>query len=124
MSLLFVYGTLKRGYRNHRLLGDSALVSENRTKERFRMLDLEHFPAVVVDDPVSRISGELFRVDSKTLDVIDGFEGKWFFREEVLLDNGSKAGMYFLSSHVTHENYTVIESGFWENNDGNRRGCK
>ncbi|NYT19576.1 MAG: gamma-glutamylcyclotransferase [Methanosarcinales archaeon] len=124
MSLLFVYGTLKCGYRNHHLLGDSVLVSEVCTKERFRMLDMQDFPGVVMSDPISRISGELFNVDGETLDVIDDLEGKWFFREEVLLENGSKAGMYFLSPDVQYERYSVIESGSWANNDENGGGCK
>ncbi|WP_052402759.1 gamma-glutamylcyclotransferase family protein [Methanococcoides methylutens] len=119
MSLLFVYGTLKTGYRNHHLLGDSVLVSEVCTKARFRMLDMQDFPGVVMGDPLSRICGELFVVDDETLDSIDDLEGKWFFREEVLLDNGSKAGMYFLSPDVQHERYSVIDSGLWNNNDEN-----
>ncbi|WP_135612480.1 gamma-glutamylcyclotransferase [Methanococcoides sp. AM1] len=75
MSLLFVYGTLKCGYCNHHLLGDSVLVSKNYTKERFRMLDMNEFPGVVMSEPESRISGELFNVDSETLDIIDDLEG-------------------------------------------------
>ncbi|WP_135604616.1 gamma-glutamylcyclotransferase [Methanococcoides sp. NM1] len=124
MSLLFVYGTLKSGYCNHHLLGNSVLVSENCTKERFRMLDMKDFPGVVMSEPTSRISGELFNVDRETLNAIDDLEGKWFFREDVLLDNGSKAGMYFLSPNVPHEKFPVIESGCWENNDVKTRGCK
>ncbi|UGV41175.1 gamma-glutamylcyclotransferase [Methanococcoides orientis] len=119
MSLLFVYGTLKSGYCNHHLLGDSVLVSEVCTKAKFRMLDMQDFPGVVMSEPASRISGELFDVDGETLDVIDDLEGKWFFRGEVLLDNGSKAGMYFLSPDVQHERYSVIESGLWSNDDEN-----
>lgn len=113
MSLLFVYGSLKKGCSNHHLLEDSVLVSESFTDERFRMLNLEYFPGVVKGEPVSRISGEVYDVGNETLDVLDDFEGKWFYREDVLLDNGSKAAMYFLSAQVPCERYSVIGSGNW-----------
>jgi gamma-glutamylcyclotransferase (GGCT)/AIG2-like uncharacterized protein YtfP len=114
MSLLFVYGTLKKGCSNHHLLSNSVLVSETFTEGQFRMLDLEFFPGVVEGEPVSRIYGELYDVDTETVDVLDVFEGKWFYREKVLLENGSKAAMYFLSAKVPFEMYPVISSGNWE----------
>ncbi|MEL4304884.1 gamma-glutamylcyclotransferase family protein [Methanococcoides sp. LMO-2] len=113
MSLLFVYGTLKKGCCNHHLLENSVPVSEAFTEDRFRMLNLEYFPGVVKGKPVSRISGEVYDVVNETLDVLDEFEGKWFYREDVLLGNGSKAAMYFLSAEVPCERYPVIGSGNW-----------
>lgn len=113
MNLLFVYGTLKKGCSNHHLLGNLAPVSENFTDKQFRMLDLGHFPAVVKDEKVSRIYGELYNVGSEMLKVLDDFEGKWFNRDEVVLDDGSRAAMYFLSAEVPCERYPVIRSGNW-----------
>ena len=78
MNFLFVYGTLKRGHKNHHLLDGSSFVSENCTEKKFQMLDMGDFPAAVNDLPISTIVGELFNVDDRALSDIDGFEGNWF----------------------------------------------
>lgn len=77
------------------------------------MLDMGDFPAVVKDDPVSSIVGESFNVDDRTLSNIDRFEGKWFCREEVILEDSSVAWMYFLSDDVSYKGCSSIVSGTW-----------
>ncbi|WP_440952302.1 gamma-glutamylcyclotransferase family protein [Methanococcoides sp. FTZ1] len=119
MSLLFVYGTLKKGCCNHHLLGDSTFVCEASTATEFRMLDLEYFPGVVMGEPGSKISGELYNADNELLKVLDEFEGKWFCRKNVLLDNGSETWMYFLSPAAPCEKYPVISSGKWKDHPVN-----
>ncbi|MCD4801186.1 MAG: gamma-glutamylcyclotransferase [Methanococcoides sp.] len=118
MNFLFVYGTLKKGHKNHYLLAGSSFVSENCTEDNFQMLDMGDFPAVVKDDPVSSIVGELFSVDDSTLSAIDGFEGKWFCREEVLLKDSCVAWMYFLSDNVSYEGCSSIVPGIWLKDKG------
>ncbi|NOQ48330.1 MAG: hypothetical protein GQ576_04205 [Methanococcoides sp.] len=118
MNLLFAYGTLKKGHKNHHLLTGSSFVSENCTEDKFQMLDMGDFTAVVKDDPVSSIVGELFSVDDSTLSAIDGFEGKWFCREEVLLKDSSVAWMYFLSDDVSYGGRSPIVSGIWLKDEG------
>ncbi|MDA0525619.1 gamma-glutamylcyclotransferase family protein [Methanococcoides alaskense] len=113
MNFLFAYGTLKKGHMNHHLLAGSSFVSENCTEDKFQMLDMGDFPAVVKDDPVSSIVGELFSVDDSTLSAIDGFEGKWFCREEVLLQDSCVVWMYFLSNNVSYEGCSSIVPGIW-----------
>ncbi|ABE51304.1 gamma-glutamylcyclotransferase family protein [Methanococcoides burtonii] len=118
MNLLFVYGTLKRGYVNHHLLERSTFVLETCTEKKFQILDMGDFPAVVKDVPVSTIDGELFNVDDSTLSDIDAFEGEWFSREEVVLQDSSIAWMYFLSEYVSHEGCPSITSGTWQKDKG------
>ncbi|NPE27940.1 gamma-glutamylcyclotransferase [Methanococcoides sp. SA1] len=118
MNLLFVYGTLKRGYVNHHLLERSTFVLETCTEKKFQILDMGDFPAVVKDVPVSTIDGELFNVDDGTLSDIDAFEGKWFERGEVVLQDSSIAWMYYLSEDVSHEGCSSIASGTWLKDKG------
>ncbi len=44
---VFVYGTLRRGQRNHALLGSGRLLGSFVTRPLYTMLDLGAYPAVV-----------------------------------------------------------------------------
>ncbi|MCD4807421.1 MAG: gamma-glutamylcyclotransferase [Methanococcoides sp.] len=118
MNFLFVYGTLKKGHKNHHLLDGASFVSENCTEDKFQMLDMGDFPSVVKENPVSSIVGELFSVDDSTLSAIDRFEGKWFCREKVLLKDSCVAWMYFLSDDVSYGGRSSIVSGIWLKDKG------
>ncbi|MFK7778008.1 MAG: gamma-glutamylcyclotransferase family protein [Gimesia sp.] len=88
-SLIFVYGTLKRGYcRSHHLTGQMFL-GEAVTSPGYLMYDCGEYPGLVVDinDGVS-IQGELWSVDEKGISLLDQVEGvaeNWFSRESVAL---------------------------------------
>ncbi len=74
-TLLFVYGTLRRGFANHEVyLGDALYVGEAITKERFALF-VDDFPYLTKSARVSQIVGELYRVDGRTLEHIDCLEG-------------------------------------------------
>jgi gamma-glutamylcyclotransferase (GGCT)/AIG2-like uncharacterized protein YtfP len=47
---LFVYGTLKRGQRNHRLIADQRFLGEATTEPRYRVFDLGPYPGLVIDE--------------------------------------------------------------------------
>ncbi len=82
--LVFVYGTLKKGFGNHRLLASAELLGAAQTVERFAMYSTG-VPIVVKEESVSPIFGELYRVDEETLVCLDSLEGHpdWYRREEV-----------------------------------------
>lgn len=99
--LLFVYGTLKQGFDNHNLIDGSYFVGTGRTVRRFAMYK-EIVPYVTKAEAISPIHGELHRVHSSVLDMLDLFEGNpvWNCREqvEVVLDQDNStviAWMYF-----------------------------
>jgi gamma-glutamylcyclotransferase (GGCT)/AIG2-like uncharacterized protein YtfP len=74
-KLVFVYGSLKRGYWNNRLLATSRFLAEAITVEdNFVMYD-GAFPYVATGG-ISKIKGELFEVDNEeTLRNLDRLEG-------------------------------------------------
>ncbi len=99
-QLLFVYGTLKRGFGNNLLLRNAEFVGEATTIESdaFIMLTNGRFPAVYRKDQCGdAVSGELYRVTPEELRRVDELEGHpcWYVRQEVET-TGGKAWMYFL----------------------------
>jgi gamma-glutamylcyclotransferase (GGCT)/AIG2-like uncharacterized protein YtfP len=74
MHRVFVYGTLKRGFRNHRFLEGSSFAGEAYTLTPYRMLD-GRFPVLRDNGPdLQRVSGELFEIDDRTLAKLDDLE--------------------------------------------------
>lgn len=112
---VFVYGTLKRGCSNCDLLKNNDFISGTYTANNFTMLDFGIFPGVV-DGNTSKIYGELYDVDSDTLESIDEFEGEWFCRDVTRLGNGISAFMYFLVKipKAFQKKYDIVENGNWK----------
>ena len=74
MPCVFVYGTLKRGFRNHRFLEKASFVGEAYTVMHYRMLD-GSFPVLRESGPDRMpISGEVYDVDARTLIKLDDLE--------------------------------------------------
>jgi gamma-glutamylaminecyclotransferase len=89
MTILFVYGALKRGQRNHRLIADQTFLGEVATEPRYRVFDLGPYPGLVVDEANGlAVRGELWAVSACCLAELDEFEevpGP-FVRETVAID--------------------------------------
>jgi gamma-glutamylaminecyclotransferase len=76
MTRIFVYGTLKRGSRNHRLLQDQRFVGAARTPPAFRLYQLDGYPGMVAAAEDGRsIEGEIWEVDAACLAKLDDLEG-------------------------------------------------
>jgi gamma-glutamylcyclotransferase (GGCT)/AIG2-like uncharacterized protein YtfP len=73
--LLFVYGTLKRGFRNNFYLEDQDFVEEVDTRPLYRLFDNGYFPMMVEDlDHGYSVSGEIWEVDDDFIEIIDDHE--------------------------------------------------
>jgi gamma-glutamylaminecyclotransferase len=73
-TILFVYGTLKRGGRNHRLIADQRFLGEAVTAPRYRLYDLGSHPGMVADAGGLAVRGELWEVNGCVLLELDDFE--------------------------------------------------
>lgn len=72
---VFVYGTLKKGHGNHRVLGNSLFLGKAVTKEKHILTDCG-FPYMVPDSDGELVSGELYCVDDPAvLEGLDRLEG-------------------------------------------------
>src|SRR5262249_53161627 len=74
-ALLFLYGTLKRGCRNHHLVAGQEFLGPARTLPRYRLYDSGLYPCLVEDTMQGcAIAGELWRVEADALERLDEFE--------------------------------------------------
>lgn len=120
MYKVFVYGTLKRGEGNHRLLEESKFIG-NDVLKGFKLYDLPYgFPCVVKSNSNDdEVSGEVYEVDSQTLErlnILEGYCEKGFkynhydrLEEKTILDNNVFVYVYT----ETPDNGTLIKDGCW-----------
>lgn len=89
-KLIFVYGTLKKGYGNNTLLHSAEFVGNAQTVRPFKMYSYGGFPVVFEtnDDKSAPVYGEMYRVkDARTMHSLDSLEGHpdWFCRTPVVV---------------------------------------
>lgn len=101
-TLLFVYGTLKRGCHNHRFIAGQNFLGLAETVPGYRLYDLGGYPGLVArPDAPEGVRGEVWSVDDETLKRLDAFEGVHeglYRREPVQLAApyaGQSIGAYF-----------------------------
>jgi gamma-glutamylaminecyclotransferase len=76
MTVLFVYGTLKRGGSNHAFLSGQRFIGAARTAPGFVLYSLGDYPGMVRAPGDTRgVTGELWAVDDGCLAEIDRLEG-------------------------------------------------
>ncbi|MFT3991455.1 MAG: gamma-glutamylcyclotransferase family protein [Luteolibacter sp.] len=73
LSLVFVYGTLRRGGTNHFRMDGTEFVAEGAVIGR--MYAIDWYPGLVLDPEGDRIVGEVYAVGSARLRALDEFEG-------------------------------------------------
>jgi gamma-glutamylaminecyclotransferase len=103
-SLLFVYGTLKRGQRSHHLLWGQEFLGEAQTAPKYRLYDAGHYP-LLVEDPANglAIKGEVWRIDDAVLGRLDQWEGvpELYSRRSITLEmEVSPVWAYFYNGDV------------------------
>ena len=75
-TLLFVYGTLKRGCSNHAYLADQTYVGDARTLPGYQLYDLGGYPGIVIEaDDRDGVIGEVWSVNDAGLQRLDRLEG-------------------------------------------------
>jgi len=110
--LVFVYGTLKRGFPNHFFLGRASFVGSGWTVECFALY-VDEYPGVFRDEQVSRVQGEVYAVSDAMLARLDVLEDHpaLYRREQtdVALDDGRvvNAWIYF----YPHRGGRLLEGG-------------
>ncbi len=126
---MFVYGTLKRGDRNHYLLANSEFLGEARTRAPvWRLVEIcepGHYPYPAAEEHGNgHIFGEVYRVDAATLAALDALEaeGEDYVRKKIEVAGFEDVRTYIgmMTEHRFEASPRIIrtESGyFWRGDD-------
>jgi gamma-glutamylcyclotransferase (GGCT)/AIG2-like uncharacterized protein YtfP len=112
--LYAVYGTLRVGFGNNRLLNNEhcTYLGTEITAPKFHMVSLGGFPGVILNGKQS-ITIEVFRVNSKDVEQrLDWLEGYPSFYQKTVIDTQwGKTNMYILNDSYLKNKQ--VESGDW-----------
>lgn len=124
MTLVFVYGTLKRGNFNNRILAGAAFIGKAKTAPIYRMLSNGAFPYLIHAGNGIPCHGEIYEVDDETLARLDQLEGVpyHYVRKTIVINGTDMAGLGIATRNVNAyllERPLVtplpeIESGNWD----------
>jgi gamma-glutamylcyclotransferase (GGCT)/AIG2-like uncharacterized protein YtfP len=108
---VFVYGTLKRGFGNHRLLAGSRYVGEATIAGR--MHSLAAFPAVTLDGKPETIHGEVFEVDAPTMERLDRLEGVPNFYHRLQVQTSAGGAWVYVMAATKIASCPAVPGGRW-----------
>lgn len=111
--LVFVYGTLRTGYGNNRLLVTARRLGDHLTDPKYTMYNTGRFP-YVAEGGKQAITGEVWQVTGDVLRNLDGLEGHpdFYCRKQDISTKWGDAWIYLLDGS---DNCPIIESGDWSN---------
>jgi gamma-glutamylcyclotransferase (GGCT)/AIG2-like uncharacterized protein YtfP len=114
--LYAVYGTLRNGFGNNRLLQNDYVeyMGEERTAPNYKMVSLGGFPGVIPNGEQS-ILIEVFKVKSpvveRNLDSLEGYPR--FYQKMEIETQWGIANMYILSEEQ-YGKHKIVEGGDWK----------
>lgn len=113
MHKVLVYGTLKKGFSNHRRLESSKLLNDN-VFFTGTMASLGAFPCCTQHGN-TKIKGELYEVDDDTLRSLDSLESHpSFYERKVVHTSAGPAWVYLIDEpHRYEQGARIVKSGVW-----------
>lgn len=125
-EIVFVYGSLKKGFGNHGFVEDQDYLGYAKSASRdYAMISLGAFPAVCRYPNGTKVAGELYSVDAPTMVALDRLEGNGNlyrrYQEDFINDKGEtvKAWIYIMPIQIARAVYSRSGSGGHQiHNDG------
>jgi gamma-glutamylaminecyclotransferase len=100
---VFVYGTLRKGMRNHYVLKGATFVQHDCTLPEYTLLHMDAAYPGMIRGGITDIPGEVWSVSEDMLKRIDTFEGVHqgiFSRVTIPLKSGISAHAYLFNSKI------------------------
>ncbi len=129
---IFVYGSLRKGLRNHHYLQNSEYVGDFTSEKQFHLITYKnlHFPYLLenaeIDKPMNFVTGEIYKVKNDILKKIDNLEynSELYERKKYIFKNNEQeieAYVYILIKPIIldyikenlDKDYFLIKSGDW-----------
>ena len=111
--LMFVYGTLKKGYGNHHIMKPAVFVGDDTISGT--MYSFGDYPAIVAGKDI--IHGELWKISTEQRKRIDHMEGHPFLFKRLLTHtrSGKFAWVYWFQAaeKLSQEKIPILHSGRW-----------
>jgi gamma-glutamylaminecyclotransferase len=111
--LLFVYGTLKKGYGNHdRLMHNAKFIGEAISPMPVYKMQTVAFPLVwrELNGNGARVKGEVYQIDDNTLAKCDQLEGypRMYLRERAMFRVGAKLLIAWIYLWQGEQHYETV----------------
>ncbi len=114
MKKIAVYGSLRKGFGNNRLIADSEQLTTEVVKIPYKMVSLGGFPGLVPVKEPQDITIEVWNVDDQTYRNVERLEGyPHFYQKDTIQTSEGDADVYVLLSGE-FANYAAIEGGDWK----------
>ena len=109
-----VYGSLRKGLGNHRLLESSEFLGVSELPDCFKMYSLGAFPYVSKEITPHPVVCEVYSIDDATLQNLDFLEGypSFYDREEVELEGFGACNVYYIRNDDGYKG-DEIDTGDW-----------
>ncbi len=90
MTRIGVYGTLKRGEANARLLRGARFVGGTKVHAPYRLHGNREYPMLTPSAEIHPLFVEIYLVDRPLLEALDRFEGRFGYRRVTVMPEGGE----------------------------------
>lgn len=115
-----VYGSLRQGLHNHRLLEGDTYIGQFETEPIYSLIDLGSYPGLLKNGNTPIIM-EVYEVDAEKLsrlDSLEGYRGKDvpsnFYNREKIDSPYGRIFVYFYNKNSDYIRSLAIETGDWK----------
>jgi gamma-glutamylcyclotransferase (GGCT)/AIG2-like uncharacterized protein YtfP len=117
-GILFVYGTLKKGFDNHHYLNGADYLGTG-TVQGYQLLDLGEYPGCFPGDRILPV--EIYRISAEMLSEIDRLEEvpDLYHRKRVTAEGGEEGWIYILNGDPDSlkSSYSLCPDNIWIKKD-------
>jgi len=98
VTLLFVYGTLRKGEEADYLLNEAKFLGPTKTASGYELIPYQKDYTALITGK-GKVAGELYEVSDKLLSALDNYEDDIYMRTSIKLEDGTRAEAYMMAPY-------------------------